>query len=175
MIVCIEGPDGAGKSTLVNYLVEKGMTKIHSNSETKNDLDYHLSLLDEDGVVLDRANLGEIVYPAIYNREPKMSWDDQIDFMNACMDRKVLYIIFYASNFETLKERLFKRGDTEQVLENAEKINLAFRILAEEFSALYDNVFALDISKVDDQIQFCEDSLQKYLEILTKEQVNYGR
>ena len=74
----------------------------------------------------------------------------------------VIYIIFYASDFNTLKDRLFKRGDTQQVLDNAEKINLAFRLLAEEFSELYDNVFALDISKEDDQIKFFE-SCKNYM------------
>ena len=138
------------------------MKMKHSSSDTKNDLQYHYNLLKEDNVVLDRANLGEIVYPSIYNRKPKMNWDEQIDFMNECMKKDVIYIIFYASDFNTLKERLFKRGDTQQVLDNAEKINLAFRILAEEFSTLYDNVFALDISKESDQIKFFE-SCKNYL------------
>ena len=138
------------------------MKMKHSSSDTKNDLQYHYNLLKEDNVVLDRANLGEIVYPSIYNRKKKMNWDEQIDFMNECMKKDVIYIIFYASDFNTLKERLFKRGDTQQVLDNAEKINLAFRILAEEFSTLYDNVFALDISKESDQIKFFE-SCKNYL------------
>lgn len=130
------------------------MGMLHSSSETENTLEYHKSLLIKDNMVLDRANLGEIVYPAVYNRPPKMTWSDQIDFMNECLDNNVIYIIFYASDFNTLKERLFSRGDTQQVLDNAEKINLAFRILAEEFSSLYDNVFALDISKESDQVEF---------------------
>ena len=156
-------PDGAGKSTLVNYLMNNyNMKMIHSSSDTKNDLEYHVDLLSKDNVVLDRANLGEIVYPAIYNRKPKMNWSEQIDFMNLCDEKNVIYIIFYASDFNTLKDRLFKRGDTQQVLDNAEKINLAFRLLAEEFSELYDNVFALDISKENDQIKFFE-SCQNYM------------
>lgn len=157
MRVCLEGPDGSGKSTLVEYLQKNfNMKMIHSSSETANDLEYHMGLLEDNNVVLDRANLGEIVYPAIYNRAPKMTWSDQIDFMNECMSKNVIYIIFYSSDFEVLKERLFKRGDTEQVLKNAEKINLAFRLLAEEFSELYDNVYALDIAKENDQIDFFE-------------------
>ncbi|MBQ2639189.1 MAG: hypothetical protein IJF92_00280 [Bacilli bacterium] len=162
MIVALEGPDGAGKSTLVRHLQENyGLKMIHSSSETKNDLEYHLDLLREDDVVLDRANLGEIVYPAIYNRASKMNWDEQIDFMNECQNKDVIYIIFYSSDFNVLKERLFKRGDTQQVLENAEKINLAFRILAEQFSTFYDNVYALDISKVSDQVKFFEDIVKE--------------
>ena len=76
-----------------------------------------------------------------------------------------IYLIIkniYIKDFNTLKDRLFKRGDTQQVLDNAEKINLAFRLLAEEFSELYDNVFALDISKEDDQIKFFE-SCKNYM------------
>ena len=96
------------------------------------------------------------------NRKPKMNWSEQIDFMNLCDEKNVIYIISYASDFNTLKDRLFKRGDTQQVLDNAEKINLAFRLLAEEFSELYDNVFALDISKEDDQIKFFE-SCKNYM------------
>ena len=78
------------------------MKMIHSSSSTKNDLKYHVDLLSKDNVVLDRANLGEIVYPAIYNRKPKMNWSEQIDFMNLCDEKNVIYIIFYASDFNTL-------------------------------------------------------------------------
>ena len=144
-----------GTSTLANYLNDKyDLEIIHLSSETPNTLEYHLDLLKEDNIVLDRANIGEIVYPLVYNRKSKMTWDEQIDFMNTCMDEDVIYIIFYASDFNNLKERLYSRGDTEQVLENAEKINLAFRLLAEQFSTFYSNVYALDISKDKDQIEF---------------------
>lgn len=167
MIIVIEGPDGAGKSTLVDYLIENyNLDMKHSSAYTKNDLDYHLDLLEEDNVVLDRANLGEIVYPSVYGREPKMDWDDQIDFMNECADRNILYIIFYSSDFEVLRKRLFKRGDTEEVLKNAEKINLVFKVLANEFSTFYDNVFALDISKEKDQIAFFEKVKEEYNNLL---------
>ena len=74
--VIIEGPEGAGKSTLVNYIIENcGLTNIvHSNNLTKNDFEYHLGLLTSDNyAVYDRFNLGEIVYPTIFNEKPKMT------------------------------------------------------------------------------------------------------
>ena len=83
-----------------------------------------------------------------------MNWSEQLDYMNTCMDNNAIYIIFYASNFDDLKERLFNRGDTEQVLKNAEKINLLFMMLAKMFSELYSNVYALDISEHKNQIEF---------------------
>lgn len=152
MKIIVEGPDGVGKSTLVNYIANKyNLSIYHSSSETKNDLEYHEDLISKDNVILDRANLGEIVYPLVYNRETKMDWDKQIDFMNECQDEEIIYIIMYASDFEDLKSRLYKRGDTNRVLENAEKINIAFKLLAEQFSSFYDNVYCIDISKVEDQ------------------------
>lgn len=134
---------------------------IHSSSETDNTYQYHVDLLNNKDTVFDRANLGEIVYPTIYNREAKMNWDEQIDFMNMCMEKEVIYIIFYASDFKTLKDRLFNRGDTKQVLKNAEKINLAFRLLADQLSIFYPNVYALDITKVNDQIGFFKEILKE--------------
>lgn len=162
MRVILEGPDGSGKSTLVRYLQGKGLDMIHSSSDTKNDLEYHLDILSNDNTVFDRCNLGEIVYPAIYGRQPKMTIEEQLQFMNYCNIRNIPYIIFYASDFNTLKERLFKRGDTQQVLDNAEKINLAFKLLAMIFSRMYSNVYALDISKENDQIAFFEDIIKDF-------------
>lgn len=162
MRVIIEGPDGAGKSTLVNYLIKNyNLEMIHSSSDTKNDLEYHLELISKDDRVLDRANLGEIVYPVLYNREAKMSWDEQIDFMNKCMEEKVIYIIFYSSDFEVLKKRLFGRGDMQKVLDNAKTINCLFRLLAEQFGTFYPNVHTIDISKVNDQIAWFEEVLHE--------------
>lgn len=170
MRVILEGPDGVGKSTLAEYLCNHhGLEIKHSSSETKNDLDYHFSLIEEDNICLDRANLGEIVYPIIFNRPAKMNWADQITFMNKCMDEDIIYIIFYASNFNDLKNRLFSRGDTEQVLQNAEKINLSFTFLAKMFSEIYENVYALDISKESDQIYAFEKFIDRYEKELNNE------
>ena len=146
-----------GKSTLANYLKDNyNLSILHSSGETENTLKYHVDLLMSNNIVLDRANLGEVVYPAVYGRKAKMTWNEQLQFMQVCKEADVIYIIFYASDFNDLKSRLFKRGDTDKVLENAEKLNLAFKILADILSSTYDNVFALDISKEQDQIDFFE-------------------
>ena len=170
MKVILEGPDGVGKSTLAEYLCNHhGLEVKHSSGETKNDLQYHFELINDDNICLDRANLGEIVYPIIYDRQAKMNWADQITFMNKCAEENIIYIIFYASNFEDLKKRLFSRGDTEQVLNNAEKINFSFIFLAKMFSEIYENVYALDISKESDQIYAFEKFIDEYEKELNNE------
>lgn len=149
-----------GKSTLAKYLANKfNLEILHSSSETKNDLDYHIELIEKDNIVLDRANLGEIVYPLIYGREPKMTLDEQAYFMTFCSTQKVIYIIFYASNFNTLKDRLFNRGDTKQVLNNAKRLNALYRILAESYENIYSNVYTIDITEDSDQIRWFEDNV----------------
>lgn len=90
-----------------------------------------------------------------------MSWIDQIDFMNYCRDNNIIYVIFYSSDFNILKERLFSRGDTQQVLDNAEKINLIFTMLAKMYKELYNNVHIIDISKEKDQIKWFENILKE--------------
>ena len=88
--------------------------------------------------------------------------------MNTCKEKKIPYIIFFASDFNTLKERLFKRGDTEQVLQNAEKINEVFKFCALYFSRNYKNVYALDISKESNQIEAFEKFIKEYGELINE-------
>lgn len=89
--------------------------------------------------------------------------------MEECEKRNIPYIIFFASDFNTLKERLFKRGDTEQVLANAEEINEMFRACAAYFSRNYKNVYALDISKEDNQKIAFEKFIKKFEKELKNE------
>lgn len=164
----LEGPDGAGKSTLVEHIQKKYETDmIHSSSETKNDLEYHMGILDyEFPVVYDRFNLGEVVYPTIYGRERKLNMLEQEMIMERCEKEHIPFIIFYASDFNTLRERLFRRGDIDKVLENAESINELFRACASYLSRKYKNVYALDISKESNQIEAFEAFIKKYEEEL---------
>ena len=71
------------------------------------------------------------------------------------------YIIFYSSDFDVLRQRLFARGDTEEVLENAEKINLCFKLLAEQLSTKgYKNLHIINIAKESDQIEWFKTNIE---------------
>ena len=86
-----------------------------------------------------------------------MTFKEQLKFMKDCKDKNVLYIIFYASDWEkTLKPRLFGRGDTQEVLDNSKEMNDIFTFLGKYFENLYDNVKCIDITKEPDQIKWFE-------------------
>lgn len=126
MNIILEGPDAAGKTTLANKLSKKyNMNVIHSTSKTRNDLSYHLDLLDYcQNTVFDRFHVGEMVYPEIYNRSGKLSLDDFLDINQRIIDNHDILIIFYASNIDTLKERLIERGELNYLSEIEQQNNL---------------------------------------------------
>lgn len=80
MILVIEGPNGAGKTTIVDELISQqegvAFRYIHNQISTTPLKDYigqACEALAEDrrgvNVVIDRYNVGEQVYPAVYGRE----------------------------------------------------------------------------------------------------------
>lgn len=71
-VVYLEGPDRAGKTSVANYLVDKGFKYFHATySKGMNVLQHHQDIInqvlecDED-VVLDRLCLSEYVYSLVF-------------------------------------------------------------------------------------------------------------
>ena len=77
MNIIIEGPDATGKTTLVEkILVKNNLTTIHGTAKTPNDLPYYLDLLDGNGQIFDRFHFSEYIFPQIYGRMPKLTFND---------------------------------------------------------------------------------------------------
>ena len=159
MRIVVEGSNGAGKSTLINYLKDKYDLKyFHSNNQTENTLEYHQKLIEEDNVICDRFNLGEIIYPIIYARKPKMRYQDHEVLFKQMKLTNTLFIIFIDSIGDTLNQRLTSRGDTPEVLENSSIENQLFMSVDSYLEKKYPEVvLTIDIAKVKDQIKYVED------------------
>lgn len=154
MNIIIEGTDGTGKSTLAKYLQGNFNLKYqHSSSETDNNFDYHFELLDSnENVVLDRFQLGEIIYPMLTpNRESKITLSQAV--MLSRME-DTLTIILYASNTSVLKDRLHERGELYSPIYDT--VNEMFKLLGEVFELLEVPVLMLDICEFKDEELFEE-------------------
>lgn len=149
MNVILEGPDATGKTTLAEKLRDKfGMTIHHSTSKTRNDLNYHMDLLDyRQNTVFDRFHLGEMVYPEIYDRKAKLN-QGEIDIINkAIIDNNDMLIIFITSNMDIIKERLIERGE-ENYIPEMEQQNELFIKAANYCKKLnYKNFYVIDIAE----------------------------
>src|SRR5690348_14510865 len=92
MLIILEGPDGAGKTTLANEIIRfftglslhrhEPIELLHKGPCISHPLDeYELPLINyrpgAKHIVCDRWHLGEAIYPAILKRNTK--WDVAID------------------------------------------------------------------------------------------------
>lgn len=108
--IVLDGPKACGKSTIANMIInELGNWKyIHSDSQTKNDLEYHLGLLNQgENTVLDRFSFGEVVYSKVYDRKCKLT---PSEFLETVTRENTIYVVLYSSSMILLEERMVRRG-----------------------------------------------------------------
>ena len=162
MNIILEGPDAVGKTTLAEKLRDKyGMTIHHSTSKTRNDLYYHIDLLDyRNNTVFDRFNVGEVVYPQIYDRPSKLTEEEYDAINRRIIDNNDLFIIFTTSNMEIINKRLLERGE-DDYLPEMDQQNKLFTEEANKFNTKYNykNFYIVDIAEED-----AYDKLDKWID-----------
>lgn len=167
MNIILSGLDGCGKTTLAEKLRDKyGMKIIHSTAETKNDLDYHLNLLDyQENVVFDRFHTGERIYPFIKTdrykgRVPKLSQEDFDKITKRIIENNDMYIIFVTTDLSIIEKRLIERGEYDYLDEVKQQqklyLDLAYYV-RDKFN--YKNFYICDIAE-----EGCYDKLDKWID-----------
>ena len=146
-IIC-SGMDAVGKSYLCDKLVKKyGLNVIHSTAKTSNTLEYHLNLLDyHNNTFFDRFHTGEIIFPYMYGRDPKITRDEFDLITQRIIENNDLYIIMYSSDSELIKKRLEERGEDTawEIEEQAKRYQEVVEYVKNKFN--YKNFYACDIS-----------------------------
>lgn len=122
-MIILEGPDGAGKSTLADSLAREldlnilKMTINGGQSATE-----YLQKLQCDGVVMDRCWISEQIYSDIFGREPRLDADKCEWLTDVCADSNIPIVIVLPP-LQLVIARLIKRGDEhEEVIDNIEEI-----------------------------------------------------
>ena len=137
MPVIIEGPDGAGKSTLAKSLagaLDMNILKMTANGGQS--VPEYLQKLACDGVVIDRCWVSEQVYSDLFGREPRIDNDDAEALTEFCEFARIPIIVLLPP-LHVVIGRLNERGDeyADVICPNIVEIYKRYREWAEGHDA----------------------------------------
>lgn len=148
--IVLEGPKACGKGRIASYFKNEGYEYFHSDSNSENDLNYHMNLLSGNKRIIDRFSLGEMIYPIVFDRDGKLNI---FEFLETISDKNTLYIIMYASDYRLLIDRIdYRNREKEdfniygQVIES----NRYFEKLAKTLNN-FNNVLVFDVCKTNSE------------------------
>lgn len=111
MPIIIEGPDGAGKSTLAKSLADTlDMNILKMTANGGQSPEEYLQKLACDGVIIDRCWVSEQIYSDLFGREPRIDNDDAESLTELC-GLMGIPIIVLLPPLHVVVERLEARGD----------------------------------------------------------------
>lgn len=111
MPIIIEGPDGAGKSTLAKSLAGAlGMNILKMTANGGQSVREYRQKLGCDGVVIDRCWVSEQIYPDLFGREPRIGDDDAEALTGLCGSAGIPIIVLLPP-LHVVVGRLNARGD----------------------------------------------------------------
>lgn len=144
MKIILEGCDGTGKTTLARLLSDKyGLDICHCTAADPADYEFYKQTARKENVIWDRHTIGEIIYPEVFGRIPKIGIEDaKLALHHARLNGGKVFVL--TTDVEEIKRRLEKRGNEDQrILDNLEWINEKFLFYADIF-----HVPVIDTSKM---------------------------
>lgn len=142
MPIIIEGPDGAGKSTLAKSLADRlDMNILKMTANGGQSAPEYMQKLACDGVIIDRCWVSEQVYSDLFGREPRIDNDDAEALTELCW-RVGIPIIVLLPPLHVVISRLNERGDeyADVVCPNIVETHKRYR----EWAEAHDNAIVLE-------------------------------
>lgn len=133
MPIIIEGPDGAGKSTLAKSLADRlDMNILKMTANGGQSVPEYVQKLACGGVVIDRCWVSEQIYSDLFGREPRIGNDDAEALTELC-GRVGIPIIVLLPPLHVVIGRLNGRGDeyADVVCPNIVEIHKRYKEWAE--------------------------------------------
>jgi thymidylate kinase len=151
MRIILEGCDGTGKTTLAKKLQEKyGLDYVHVNRHDPTTHAFYTQTLFKTNVIWDRHFIGEMVYPAVFNRLPSLRMQQFESLLKQARDLKVVILILTADENQLIKSSK-ERFEYKEVVKNLLMIDNQFTAIAEIYEIQMINVFEMtfdDIVKI---------------------------
>lgn len=133
MPIIIEGPDGAGKSTLAKSLAGRlDMNILKMTANGGQSAREYMQKLGCDGVIIDRCWVSEQVYSDLFGRAPRIG-DDDAEALTEFCGLAGIPIIVLLPPLRVVTSRLNGRGDeyADVVCPNIAEIYRRYREWAE--------------------------------------------
>lgn len=160
-MLIIEGIDGVGKTTLVEYLQDCGMKKYHFDYDSKNmDLftKYMRVLLENnDELVFDRSFISEMVYGPVIRNKCKLSLEDYTKLLIAYKNVEAKIIYLTAPKEILLKRKNNDKDDYDVITNYYGELNKKYDDIIEYSSNFIDviciNAYESNIEQVRGQVK----------------------
>lgn len=135
MRVILEGADGTGKTTLAKILADKyGLDICHCTQYDPSDYNFYRQSVRKNNVIWDRHTIGELIYPEVFNREPKIGTEDARLVIHYAKEEGTKIFVL-TENVDLIIKRLNERGtEDERILTNIKWINDQFLFYADQYN-----------------------------------------
>lgn len=145
MNIIIEGPDGVGKSTLVEKLKQHyNIDSIRLSYKDPKDFNFYDRILEKTDCIFDRHFLSEIVYSKLFRRGCELSWDETVELFNKTQDLNIPIFILDTDKEEILKRfKMRPEKENQTIIDNISYLQTEFDILATMFG-----IEVIDTTKV---------------------------
>lgn len=161
MLILLEGPDGAGKTTLADLLEREirerfpdhAVTRLHAGPPVLHPLDEYVTpLLDyRPGqgrhVICDRWHWGEAVYPEVLHRPSRLT-PEVFHYTELFLAGRGALLVHVTQPDPVLRHRLGDRGDDLVTATQALDAAVRFRRLVDDHPLLQDPAFRLRVRPV---------------------------
>lgn len=134
MKIILEGCDGTGKTTLAKLLADKYKLDIcHCTQTDPADYEFYKQTARKDNVIWDRHTLGELVYPEVFDRMPKIGVEDaRLTLAYAREAGAKIFVL--TADISEIRQRLLRRGPEDpRIWNKLEWINEKFLFYADIF------------------------------------------
>lgn len=148
-MIIVEGIDGVGKTTLVDYIVEQGLEKHHFDYDEKNMDLYkkYMRVLNSSNLnkVLDRSFISEMVYGPVIRGKSKLELEQFKRLLLEYKKSRTSIIYLTAPKEILLKRREKDLTDFEMIQKFYDKLNLQYdKVMS--YSMDFIDVLKLDTS-----------------------------